>query len=107
MSAPFRHESPQPPQLNPQELVPQVRLSLVQEVASQPEHWPAVQVALAEFWVQSKQAAPPLPQLFASLAPGRHTPFEMQPVQQTLLKQTPVPVAQPDPFATCAWAQLA
>jgi hypothetical protein len=81
--------------LNPQELVPHVLDSLVQEVASQPEQVPELHVALAEFCVQSKQSAPSLPQNFASLTPGLHMPLLTQPVQQLPARQTPVTPPSP------------
>jgi hypothetical protein len=68
--APLAHESGQDPQLNPQPLVPHARPSLVHDVASQPEHWPALHVAVAELIVQSKQSLPARPHRFASAFPG-------------------------------------
>jgi hypothetical protein len=93
--------------LNPQDDVPQVRPSAVQELASQPEQVPSLHVAVVEFFVQSKQSLPPAPQEVASVLPERQTPFLMHPAQHDPFKQTPVadPAMQPVAFAIGVWVQ--
>jgi len=111
--SPLEHVSGQLPQLKPQELVPQKRLSFVHEVESQPEHTPELHVAEAEFIVQSKQLAPDFPQRCASESPGLHAPPLTQPVQQKPLKQMPfTPPSLPTGMqallsAMATWLQLA
>lgn len=106
---PLAQASGQEPQLKPQELVPQLRPSTEQEVASQPEQVPLSQVAEAELTVQSKQSLPAWPQAVASLVPGTHWLFLMQPRQHWPFRQTPAdaPTMQPSWLASGVRLQVA